>query len=48
MEKLKLEESPRDAFKSEVIQELKTQIGKEQHKLKKVKENTSEFNLKVI
>ena len=36
MDKLKLEGSPRDAFKSEIIQELKTQIGKEQQKLKRV------------
>jgi hypothetical protein len=36
MEKLKLDESEKDVFKTEVIQELKSQIGKEERKLQQV------------
>ena len=36
MEKLKMDESEKDVFKTEVIQELKSQIGKEERKLQQV------------
>jgi hypothetical protein len=39
MEKLKLDESETDVFKMEVIQELKSQIGKEKRKLQEVSDH---------